>query len=90
MPEIKSVWVQTAAPRLPEFPGAVEQGFYFVTDGLLTMCTENGKPIGKPYRLQEGDKPHRIAGRLRLQAWQQERGNSDFNRPLRYRPLGIV
>jgi hypothetical protein len=51
------VWLQTAAPRLPDFPGAAEQGFYFVNDGLLTMCDESGKPVGKPCRLEEGDDP---------------------------------
>lgn len=63
MPEIKTVWVQTApARRLPEYPGAVEQGSYFVADGLLIMCAESGTSIGKPYRLEEDDDPLRIAG----------------------------
>jgi hypothetical protein len=90
LPEIKTVWVQTVAPRLPEYPGAAEQGFYFVTDGLLTMCTESGKPIGKPYSLEEGDDPHRIAGRLRFQAWSKDKEGSDFNRRIVYRPFGIA
>jgi hypothetical protein len=90
MPEIKSVWVQTAAPRSPDDPGAAEQGFYFVKDDLLMMCTESGKPTGKPYRLEEGDDPHRIAGRLRLEAWRKESNVSDFNRPLGYPQTGFA
>jgi hypothetical protein len=90
MPEIKSLWVQTAAPRLPDYPGAAEQGFYFVVDGLLTMCTESGKPIGKPYRLAEGDNEHTIAGRLRLQVWRKENDGSDFNRRISYSRSGVA
>jgi hypothetical protein len=90
MPEIKSVWVQTAAPRLPEFPGAGEQGFYFVADGLLTMCDERGKSVAKPYRLNDGDNPHTIAGRLRLEAWRKAGGENDFNRPIIFNNAGIV
>ncbi|WOH47611.1 hypothetical protein [Bradyrhizobium sp. sBnM-33] len=42
-----------------------------MTDDVLTMHDESGKPIGKPYSRKESDA-------------------SDFNRPLRYRPLGIA
>jgi hypothetical protein len=90
MPEIKTVWVQTAAARSPDYPGAAEQGFYFVKDGLLTMCTESGKPIGKPYRLADGDEERTIAGRLRLQAWRKENDRPDFNRRISYPRSGVA
>jgi hypothetical protein len=90
MREIKSIWIQVAAPRPPDFPGAVEQGFYFVADGLLTMCDESGKPVGKPYRLNDGDEPHTIAGRLTRERWLKTSGASDFNRPLNYPSIGVA
>lgn len=89
-PVIKTVWVQTAAPASPEDPGAAEPGFYSVTDGVLTMHDESGKPIGKPYRLNEGDNPHIITGRLKLEAWRKEQGAANFNRRLTYQPIGIA
>jgi hypothetical protein len=90
MKEIKAVWVQTAPARLPDYAGAAEQGFYFVTDGALTMCTEAGKPMAKPYKLAANDDPHVIAGRLRLKAWRQENDGSDFNRRIVYPRSGVA
>jgi hypothetical protein len=46
-PEIKSWWIQTAAPRPPNFAGAIEPLFYFVDDGAVTLCDETGKTSGK-------------------------------------------
>lgn len=34
--------------------------------------------------------PHRIAGRLKLQAWEKASGKSNFNRRINYGPLGIA
>jgi hypothetical protein len=31
-----------------------------------------------------------IAGRLKRSAWLKEAGESDFNRPLHYGPLGVA
>ena len=46
--------------------------------------------MGKPYRLENGDDPHRIAGRLRLQALRKENDGSDFNRRLTYPNIAVV
>ncbi len=46
-PEIKSWWIQTAAPRPPDYAGAIEPLFYFVDDGAVTLCDETGKTSGK-------------------------------------------
>jgi hypothetical protein len=54
------------------------------------MCDEDGRPVGKPYRLNDGDEPHRIAGRLTKERWLKASGSFDFNRPLRYPPLSIA
>jgi hypothetical protein len=89
-PVIKTVWMQTAPARSPDYPGAAEPGFYSVTDGVLTMHDESGKPTGQRQQLGPADDPHRIAGRLRLEAWRKATGESNFNRRLDYRPFGIV
>jgi hypothetical protein len=88
-PEVQSVWVQTAAPRGPGDPGAAEPAFYFVSDGVLNLCDEQGRPSGKSVALGSGDDPRRIAGRLKLEAWQKEQGGG-FNRRLNYQLLGIA
>jgi hypothetical protein len=81
-PEIKSVWVQTCASLGPGDPGAAEPAFYFVADGVLTMCDSTGKPTGKTNRLAADDHERRIAGRLWLQVWRKD--ESEFNRRLNY------
>ena len=90
MKEIKTVWIQTAPARLPDHPGAAEQGFYVEVDGLLTMTDESGKPINKPYKLAANDDEHVIAGRLTRERWMKATGTSDFNRRLNYQNSGIA
>jgi hypothetical protein len=87
-PEVQSCWVQIVAPRLPEYPGAAEPAFYFVSDGVLTLCDEDGKPTRHAQQLMPTDDPRRIAGRLKKAALAMTQ--SDFDRRLYYRPLGIV
>lgn len=86
-PEVKSVWVQTAAARLPEYPGAAEPAFYFVADDVLTLCDEDGKPTRHTHQLKPNEDPRRIAGRLKNAALGD--AHSDFNRRLNYGPLGV-
>jgi hypothetical protein len=88
-PAIKSVWVQTSAPIGPGDPGAAEPAFYFVSDGVLNLCDEQGKPSGKSVAVGSGDDPRRIAGRLKLEAWQKEQGGG-FNRRLSYQPSSVA
>jgi hypothetical protein len=68
-PEVKSVWVQTAAPIGPGDPGAAEPAFYFVSDGVLTLCDEDGKPERQTHELKPDEDPRRIAGRLKRRHW---------------------
>jgi hypothetical protein len=87
-PEVQSVWVQTAAPRLPEYPGAAEPAFYFVSDGVLTLCDEHGKPERQTHQLKPDEDPRRIAGRLKKAALALT--HSDFNRRLNYPSAGVA
>lgn len=70
-------------------PGEVLRGFYIVTDGFVRMVDENGKLTGKSYKLSAGDDERRIATDL-LRKQMLRAPSSDFNRPLRYGPLGIA
>jgi hypothetical protein len=91
MPEIRSVIVQTAyADPDRGDPGACEIGYYVVNGRDLTMTDENGRPMAKPRRLQVDEDPHIVAGRLTRERWLKTNDASNFNRPLRYRPLGIA
>src|SRR5258708_33179963 len=86
--EIKTVWVQTRAPRDSGDLGQCEAGYYSVSEELLTMHDESGKPTGKTHRLGPGDNERTIAGRLTLEALRN--ATSDFNRPLGYSRIGIA
>ena len=44
--------------------GEVVRGFYSVTEEILRMCDEDGRPTGKPLKLQPGDDPGVGAARL--------------------------
>jgi hypothetical protein len=54
------------------------------------MHDESGKPTGQRKQLGQADDPHRIAGRLRWEAWRKATGESNFNRRIDYQPLGIA
>ncbi|WP_334419523.1 MULTISPECIES: hypothetical protein [unclassified Bradyrhizobium] len=54
------------------------------------MHDESGKPTGQRQQLGQGDDPHRIAGRLRLEAWRKETGESNFNRRIDYKRVGYA
>jgi hypothetical protein len=88
-PEIKSLWFQTRSPQDGDM-GAVEAGHYWVADGAVTICDENGKPTGKTQRLGPNDDARKIAGRLAREAWSNSLGGTDFNRPLHYQRDGFV
>lgn len=70
--------------------GACEQGWYFIRDGILTMCDKDGNPTGRTHHLAPGENPLAIAQSLRRQAWLATSAASEFNRPLRYGPSGVA
>ena len=69
--------------------GEVVRGYYIVTGNMLRMCNEDGQLTGKSYKLSAGDDERRIATEL-LRKQMLKAPTSDFNRPIRYRPLGIA
>ena len=85
-PVIKTVCPQTRAPRNGD-AGECAIGFYSVSDSVLTMHDEAGKPR-KTYRLGPNDDERLIASRLTLEAWRA--ATPDFNRPLNYQRSGVA
>ena len=67
--------------------GEVARAFYTVTDGVLRMCSEDGKPTGKSHKLGPNDSERRIAHRL-LRQEMTKAPRSDFHRLLRYQKFG--
>jgi hypothetical protein len=94
---IKSVVVTTAKPSGPGDLGQVAEGYYFVENGTLTMCNEEGVPLRDEntgriaMKLLHGEDEKGLAKRLTLQ--QHRAANRDemagFHRPIRYRNLGF-
>jgi hypothetical protein len=63
-------------------PGAVEFGWWIVSDGAVHLCDENGTKTGQSRTLTEGQDPKILAigmprGRIGVR-------KSDFSRKLRY------
>jgi hypothetical protein len=85
---IKMVTVQTRE-CIEGDAGEVVRGYYTVTDGVLTMCNEDGRPTGKPCKLQPGDDPRIVAKRL-LRQQMLKAPASDFNRKITYQRSGIA
>jgi hypothetical protein len=81
--------VQTSSPN-PEtgYPGSVEVGYYSVQDSIVTMRDGDGKPTGKRQQLAAGEDPHRVAWRLKRDAYKARTPN--FYRRLEYPRTGIV
>jgi hypothetical protein len=86
---VVSFWVQTGAPVDESDPGSAEMCSYYVEDGMLYVCDENGKSKDKGHPIGPNDNPRTIASRL-WRADREQDSDSDFNRRLVYRPLGIA
>jgi hypothetical protein len=100
--EIHHVVVGTRNPNGddPRDMGDSEEGFYTVSDGLLTMVNVDGAPLRNAAgeritaRLAAGEVARNIAARLVLARWRIERdaggGVPGFGRRLSYGPDGVV
>jgi hypothetical protein len=87
MPEIKTVWITTRWPSERDPAGAGEHGHYIVTDGVLQMCTEGGKPTGPKRKLWPDDDPNRVARGLMKDAWKRRTKDlGSFHRQIVYPP----
>jgi hypothetical protein len=67
-------------------PGAIEEAWFIVADGMVRLTDRNGTPLHgeeNANRLRPGENAKEIAGRL-LRKKSRARANKPFNRPLRY------
>ena len=97
--KLHRVIVQIYPPR-DDYPGQVAEGQYLFEAGTVTLTDHAGTPVrdqhGKSYsqKLEAGQDPHVIAGRLTKRFRSARRGDKDrasgFNRPIHYPKLGIV
>ena len=99
------VTIQIARP-MGNDPGTVEQACYFIDKGNVVACVSDGTVImreararrrGEPApltrwerKLRPGEDHLRAAKELLLQKYNAGKKGSDFNRPLRYPPSGVV
>jgi hypothetical protein len=96
--EIKHCVVITANPTSSNDTGSAEEGWFTVSDGLVTMTDKDGDPIRNAngdrmtHKLLPGENPVVIAGRMRLKMWRDERGDGveGFNRRIDYGSSGVV
>jgi hypothetical protein len=77
--------LQTRRPREDD-PGAVEFGWWIVSDGRVHLVDENGNKTSTSRPLPDGADPQILAVRM-LRGKIGARNNS-FNRPLRYPKIG--
>jgi hypothetical protein len=99
-PEVFTVYAQVRAPRGPSDPGAVVEGAYIVTDGVVTLTDRQGNPVrdqhGKLYtkKIANGDSARTIAARMTKDFRSMLRGKdgrvSGFTGPIVYPKFGIA
>jgi hypothetical protein len=95
-PEVKIVVVQISRPSPTNPNGVSGEGRYIVADGHVTLTDRDGKPVrdkdGKicSQKLNEGDNPRVIAGRMTKNFRAVLRGDkkpgsvSGFSQPIYY------
>ena len=97
MSEIKSVIVTTAKPSGPGDLGQVAEGFYMVTNGILTMTDIDGRPLRddntgrrREMKLLPGYDVAGLAKKLTLQQYREANRDvmAGFGRTIRYPDRG--
>ena len=86
MPEIHRLTVQTAMPGGTRFPyGCVEIGYWFLDDGTVFLCDQDGVRTGDKRRVPKGVDAKTIAIVLLKSAAGRKSGG--FNRKLIYKRI---
>jgi hypothetical protein len=82
------VTVEVRQPSGNNDPGEVAEGYYTLSDNLVTLTHVDGRPIDgvMPQHLQDGEYAKKIARRMISDRWSKRRANS-FRGPLRYPPM---
>ena len=96
MMEVHRVTIQLRRPTVGD-PGQISEGFYTVSDGILTMTNPAGEPVDPDqfrHTLKPGDDPAAIAGILTRKVRRHVLGITEteesFGRRLNYGPSGIA
>jgi hypothetical protein len=90
-PVVQMTWFQTRPASEGGDLGAVEAVYYFVSDGVVTVCDELGERVFGAHGLAPDEDAKRAAVRIAKQLWLEGReGPSHFHRPLRLRRPGIA
>jgi hypothetical protein len=76
---IKRTFITTVMPKGND-PGAIEEAWFKVENGMVIMVSESGKPTGT--KAKADSDPERTAQRLLREAYVKRRGESNFDRPL--------
>jgi hypothetical protein len=92
MSEIKAVIAVVSNPLGKGSSGECAEGWYTVSDGVLTLTDIHGEPLRDgdtgarfTHRLLPGDLEKSVAKRLTLAQWRANRDDgAEFNKPLRY------
>jgi hypothetical protein len=90
MTTVHKLIIQIKAPR-HDFPGQIEEGFYRVMDGSVTLCDAAGKPVGEKRTVPTGGDPKGLACAM-LRARARSRQGSrpgGFDRRLSYPKSGV-
>jgi hypothetical protein len=88
-PEVQVTWAQTAPANLETGdPGAVIVIHYTVDENTVTLTDEKGLQTAHKGTIRNGETAIQIAKRIALAKWGST--SEPFNRPLKYRPLGIA
>ncbi len=100
MLRIYEVTVTTRNPNSPGDVGSCEIGFYTVVGDVLRLVDAGGAPVRTnsgeriTARLLAGEEARRVAGRLTLAHWRNQRDRSElvpgFNDPLHYRTFDVA
>jgi hypothetical protein len=91
-----TVFVQLGRPSNENPGGIAGQGEYTQVNGVVTLTKYNGRPLTPDrrkrfsHRLNAGEDPRRIAGRLTKDyAWSLH-SNRSFSAPIHYPPISVV
>ena len=98
--DVKKVTIQLVRPH-GEDMGAIEQGFYIVQRGEVTLTDAAGEPLERSSaihrkkitwlrKLGKDEDAHRVARQLLWALHKMTKSSTKFSRPIQYKPLGVA
>jgi hypothetical protein len=98
--DVKRVTIQLVRPQGNDM-GAVEEGFYIVERGEVTLTDAAGEPLERSNairrkritwsrKLAKEEDAHRVVKQLLWTLHKMTKSATKFSRPIQYKPLGIA